>query len=83
MRGNNDKTVNWISMIVKNLADTDSIAPWSDVSLCMLTDSQPPVTQRDIMSMTASNNSLTKLRSYIAKEFPETMAELQPDLEPY
>ena len=59
---NNDETVNWISIIVKNLADADSIVPWSDDSLCKLTGSQPPVTQRDIMSTTTSDKSLTQLK---------------------
>ena len=65
MRGNNDETVNWISMIVKNMADVDRIAPWSDDSLCTMTSSQPPVTQQDIVSTTATDKALTMLRNYI------------------
>ena len=77
MRDNNDEMVNWMSEIVKNMAEVDSIAPWSDDILCSLTDSQPPVTQKDILSTT------TVLRTKIEKGFPETKDELEQDIQPY
>ena len=44
----------------------DSIAPWSDDKLCSLTSSQPPVTQKDILSTTSTDkvltNSMTKIK---------------------
>ena len=77
VRDNNDEMVNWMSEIVKNMAEVDSIAPWSDDILCSLTDSQPPVTQKDILSTT------TVLRTKIEKGFPETKDELEQDIQPY
>ena len=61
--------------MVKNMADVNNIAPWSDDSLCSMTGTQPPVTERDIMS--------TKLKEYIVKGFPGTKTELQTDVQPY
>ena len=79
VRGNNDEKVNWISQ----LADKDSIAPWSEDTLCTMTGSQPPVIQKDILSTTASDKTLTQLRTFILKGFPETKSELPHDLQPY
>ena len=45
VRDNNDESVNWMSEISKNMAEVDSIAPWSDDTLCYMTGSQPPVTE--------------------------------------
>ena len=83
MRNNNDETVNWMSEIVKNMAEVDSIAPWSDDTLCALTGSQPPVTQKDILSTTTTDKALTVLMSKIEKGFPETKAELEQEIQPY
>ena len=83
VRVNNDETVNWISMMVTNMADKDSVAPWSEDSLCAMTGSQPPVTQREILAATTTDKSLTRLKSHILQGFPETRAELPTDLQPY
>jgi hypothetical protein len=71
VRNNNDESVNWMSKISKNMAEVDSIAPWS------LTGSQPPVTQKDILSTTSTDKVLTMLMNNIEKGFPETKAELE------
>ena len=73
MRDNNDKMVNWMSQISKNMAEVDSIAPWSDDMLCSLTGSQPPVTAK----------VLTMLMAKIEKGFPETKTELEQEIQPY
>ena len=83
MRSNNDETVNWMAEIVKKMAEVDSIALWSDDTLCTMTGSQPPVTQKDIMSTTATDKVLTMLKTNIEKGFPKTKAELQPYIQPY
>jgi hypothetical protein len=83
VRDNNDETVNWMSEIVKNMAEVDSIAPWSDDTLCALTGSQPPVTQKDILSTTTTDKALTVLMSKIEKGFPDTKAELEQEIQPY
>ena len=82
VRDNNDEKVNWMSEIVKNMAEVDSIAPWSDDTLCSLTGSQPPVTQKDILSRTTTDKVLTVLKTKIEKRFPETKAELEQDIQP-
>ena len=63
--------------ITKNMAEVDSIAPWSDNTIFSLTGSQPPVTQKDILSTTTTNKVLTALMAKIEKGFPETKAELE------
>ena len=52
MHNNNDKTVNWISLVISNLADKDSIVPWSEESICTISSSQPPISQEEIISVT-------------------------------
>ena len=52
-------TVNWLSLITKNMADVASNAPWSDDSLCTMTGSQPPVTEREIVDTTSSDKTLS------------------------
>ena len=83
VRGHNDETVNWLSLITKNMADVDSIAPWSEDSLCTMTGSQPPVTEREIMDTTSTDKTLSKLKTHIEEGFPETKAELKVDIQPY
>ena len=83
VRGNNDETVNWISMITRNMAEVDSIAPWSDDTLCSMTGTQPPITEREVMDTTASDKTLSLLKKQISDGFPETKAELQASLQPY
>jgi hypothetical protein len=46
VRDNNDETVNWMPEIVKNMAEVEGIAPWSDDMLCALTGSQHPSPRR-------------------------------------
>ena len=75
MRNNNYKTVNWISMVISNLAETDSIAP------CTISSSQPPISQEEIISLTATDKTLTRLITYIEQGFPGTRTELPPDLQ--
>ena len=48
-----------------------------------MTGTQPPVNEKDIVSTTANDKSLTKLKEYIMKGFPETKTELQTDVQPY
>jgi hypothetical protein len=81
VRDNNDKTVNWMSEITKNMAEVNSIAPWSDDTLCSLTGSKPPVTHKDILSTTNTDKVLTALMTKTEKGFPETKAELE--IQPY
>ena len=81
MRNNNDETVNWISLVISNLADKDSIAPRSEESICTISSSQPPISQEEIISVTATDKTLTGLMSYIEQGFPGTRAELPPDLQ--
>ena len=57
------------------MADVYSIAPWSEDSLCTMTGSQPPVTEREIMDTTSSDKTLSQLKKHIGKGFPETKAE--------
>ena len=61
VRDNNDEKVNWMTEITKNMAEVDSIAPWSDDTLCYMTGSQPPVTEKDILSKTSTDKVLTTL----------------------
>jgi hypothetical protein len=61
----------------------DSIAPWSDDTLCSLTGSQPPVTEKDVLSTTSNDKVLTTLLTKIEKGFPETKAELEQEVQPY
>jgi hypothetical protein len=51
--------------------------------LCSLTGSQPPVTQKDILSTTTTDKVLTMLMTKIEKGFPETKAELEQEIQPY
>jgi hypothetical protein len=51
--------------------------------LCSLTGSQPPVTQKDILSTTANDKVLIKLMTKIKKGFPETKADLEQEIQPY
>ena len=83
MCGHNNETVNWLFLITKNMADVTSIAPWSDDSLCTMTGSQPPVTEREILDTTSSDKKPSQLKKHIREGFPETKAELQTDLQPY
>ena len=76
VHNNNDKTVNWISLVISNLADKDSIAPWSEESICTISSSQPPISQEEIISVTATDKTLTGLISYIEQGFLGTRAEL-------
>ena len=41
VRDNKGKTVNWMSKITKNVAEADSMALWSEDTLCSLTGSKP------------------------------------------
>ena len=75
MCNNNYKTVNWISMVISNLAETDSIAP------CTISSSQPPISQEEIISLTATDKTLTRLITYIEQGFSSTRTELPPDLQ--
>ena len=70
-------------MVTSKLADKDSIAPWLDESICAMSTFKPPITQNEITSMTASDKTLTELRSYIVQGFPETMAKLPHNLQPF
>jgi hypothetical protein len=79
----NDETVNWMSEIVKNMSEVDSIALWSDGTLCSLTGFRPSVTQKDILSTTTTDKVLTVLKTKIEKGFPKTKAELEQDIQPY
>ena len=81
VRDNNDETVNWMSDITKNMAEVDSIAPWSEDTLSSLTGSQPPVT--DILSTTSTNKVLTTLKTKMEQGFAETEAELEHEVQPY
>ena len=83
VRNNNDEMVNWKTTITKNMAEVDSIAPWSDNTLCSLTGSQPPVTEKDVLSTTSTNKVLTTLLAKIKKVFPETKTELELEVQPY
>ena len=83
VRDNNDETVNWMTDITKNMAEVDSIAPWSDDTLCSLNGSQPPGTEKDVLSTTTTNKVLTTLMTKIEKWFPETKAELEQEVQPY
>jgi hypothetical protein len=69
--------------ITKNMAEVDSIAPWSDNTLCSLTGSQPPVTKNDVLSTTSTDKVLTILLTKIEKCFPETKTELELEVQPY
>jgi hypothetical protein len=80
---NNDEMVNWMTDITKNMAEVDSIAPWSDDKLCTLTGSQPPVTEKDMLSTTSTDKVLTTLMTKIKKGFPETKTELELEVQPY
>jgi hypothetical protein len=76
---NNNETVNWISMIVKNGQHFTTVR-----RLTLHHDRLPaPLTEKDIMSTTATNKVLTMLKNYIEKGFSETKAEFQPDQQPY
>jgi hypothetical protein len=75
--------MNSMSEITKNMTEVDSIAPWSDDTLCSLTGSQPPVTQNDILSKTTTDKLLTMLMTKIEKGFPETKAELKLEIQTY
>ena len=55
----------------------------SDDTLCSLTGSQPPVTQKDILSTTSTDKVLTMLMNKIEKGFPETKTELELEIQPY
>ena len=70
-----------MSEITKNMAEVNSIAPWSDDTLCSLTGSKPPVTHKDILSTTNTDKVLTALMTKTEKGFPETKAELE--IQPY
>jgi hypothetical protein len=83
VRDNNDEMVHWMSETTKNMAEVDSIGPWSDDTLCSLSGSQPPVTQKDILSTTTTDKVLTMLMAKIEKGFPETKAELEQEIQPY
>ena len=83
MRDNNDETVNWMTDITKNMAEVDSIAPWSGDTLCSLTGSQPPVTKNEVLSTTSTDKVLTILLTKIENCFPETKTELELEVQPY
>jgi hypothetical protein len=83
VRDNNDETVNWMSEIAKNMAEVDSIAPWSDDTL-FPPDRLPATCHPEGRPVPDHHRQgAHHVDDHDREGFPETKAELEQEILPY